>query len=221
MSSTTTIEAQYAYDPFGQVTKINGSSAADFLFTSYYFQARASLSLSEYRGYSSTLARFISRDIIQETSGANLFQYVNSDPINQIDPDGRMAVVVAPVIIIVAGGAVAIYIGGKWIQEHGHEIGPAFTDLWDAMGRSMGPRFGPRTGTGEGTPLSPKCKKVEEKCIDDCGKELPTHCPQGWPFRRCVDECKARAGCPSLGGDWYKTGFWNRTFTRWIPNGRR
>ena len=145
---------------------------------------------------------------------------MNSDPFNEIDPDGRLATVAVPVIIIVAGGADAIYIGGRWIQEHGHEIGPAFSELWDAMGRSLGPNFGPRTGTGDLSPLSPKCKKARKGCHDDCGKELPTSCPQGMPYRRCVDECMARSGCPSIGGDWYNNGFWNRTFTRWISNRR-
>ena len=82
------IQAEYSLDPFGRVAKISESVASDFGFTGYYCHARSGLNQATYRSYSSSLARFISRDPIGETGGINLFAYVGNNPISKSDMKG-------------------------------------------------------------------------------------------------------------------------------------
>ena len=43
VTGTTTIESQYGYSPYGEVTKISGSQDSDFQYADYYKQSRAGL----------------------------------------------------------------------------------------------------------------------------------------------------------------------------------
>jgi RHS repeat-associated protein len=82
------VQAQYGYDPFGQVTKIAETVPADFGFGGYYAHARSGLSLTRTRAYESTNGRWISRDPIEERGGMNLFAYVNNEPTQITDAAG-------------------------------------------------------------------------------------------------------------------------------------
>jgi len=86
--SSGVIQAQYNYDPYGQVTKLQGSQDADFQYAGYYLHARSGLNLTLYRAYNSGLGRWISRDPIEEVGGINLYAYVGNNPTNIIDPTG-------------------------------------------------------------------------------------------------------------------------------------
>lgn len=86
--SSGVIQAQYSYDPYGQVTKLQGSLASDFQYAGYFFHAPSGLNLTLNRAYSSALGRFINRDPIEEDGGVNLYDYVNNDPIGASDPSG-------------------------------------------------------------------------------------------------------------------------------------
>jgi RHS repeat-associated protein len=86
--SSGNIQAQYSYDSFGRVTQLQGSLASDFQYAGYYFHAPSLLSLAVHRFYGSAFGRFISRDIIGERGGLNLYAYVLNDPIRRIDPFG-------------------------------------------------------------------------------------------------------------------------------------
>ncbi len=88
VSGTTTIEAQYAYDPYGIATKLQGSQDADFQYGGYYMHAPSGLNLPVYRAYSSSLGRFINRDPIEEDGGVNLYAYVAGNPVSFTDPFG-------------------------------------------------------------------------------------------------------------------------------------
>ncbi len=90
VSGTTTIEAQYAYDPYGIVTKLQGSQDADFQYAGYYMHAPSGLNLPVYRAYSSSLGRFINRDPIGENGGINLYGYVENNPISNVDLMGTV-----------------------------------------------------------------------------------------------------------------------------------
>jgi hypothetical protein len=52
--------------------------------------SRSGLNLTETRAYSANLARFISRDPIEEVGGVNLYGYIENDPINDSDPSGML-----------------------------------------------------------------------------------------------------------------------------------
>jgi len=101
-NSSGTIEAQYAYDPFGQVTKISEAVPSDFGYAGYYLHARSGLNLTRTRAYSSSLARFINRDLVGEHGGINLYAYVENNPIRYSDPSGRQFYL-PPVTPITAG----------------------------------------------------------------------------------------------------------------------
>ncbi len=85
VSGTTTIEAQYGYDPYGIATKLQGSQDADFQYAGYYMHAPSGLNLPVFRAYSSILGRFINRDPIGENGGVNLYGYLGNNPLNRRD----------------------------------------------------------------------------------------------------------------------------------------
>ncbi len=82
------IQAQYAFDPFGQVTKSFENVSADFGYTAYYLHSRNGLNLTLSRAYSATFGRWINRDRIEENGGTNMYAYVVNDPIVMRDPSG-------------------------------------------------------------------------------------------------------------------------------------
>ncbi|MEW6735316.1 MAG: RHS repeat-associated core domain-containing protein [Acidobacteriota bacterium] len=86
--SSQTIRAQYSYDPFGRITKLNGDKDADFRYTGHYYHVTSVLQLTRYRAYDANLGRWISRDPIKEGDGLNLYAYVHNTPINSDDPYG-------------------------------------------------------------------------------------------------------------------------------------
>jgi len=109
VSGTTTIEAQYGYDPYGIATKLQGSQEADFQYAGYYMHAPSGLNLPVFRAYSSSLGRFINRDPIGEKGGVNLYGYVYNNPVRGTDPLGLQAVIQAvPVVVVVVAGAIII-----------------------------------------------------------------------------------------------------------------
>lgn len=82
------LQAQYSYDPYGQVTKISESVASDFQYGEYYLHARSGLNLTKMRSYSSSQGRFISRDPIEDYRSANSEAYVFNNPAMYTDPSG-------------------------------------------------------------------------------------------------------------------------------------
>lgn len=87
-NSSGVIQSQYDYDPYGQVTKLQGSLASDFQYAGYYYHAPSGLNLTVYRAYSASLSRWINRDPIEERGGLNLYAYVGNEPIGETDPAG-------------------------------------------------------------------------------------------------------------------------------------
>ncbi len=86
------VQAQYAFDPFGRVSKISEVVAADFGYAGYYLHSRSGLNLTRTRAYNSALGRFTTRDPIEENGGVNLFAYVSNAPIRQNDPSGHQCI---------------------------------------------------------------------------------------------------------------------------------
>ncbi len=82
------IQAQYVFDPFGQVTKISEIVASDFGYAEYYLHSRSGLNLTRTRTYSSAQGRFITRDPIGEAGGLDLYDYVHNSPTSYTDPQG-------------------------------------------------------------------------------------------------------------------------------------
>lgn len=79
------VQARYEFDPYGRRTKVSGSLDAKFAFTGHASHEPSGLNLAPYRGYDPDIARWISRDPIEEIGGVNLYAYVQNDPLNWID----------------------------------------------------------------------------------------------------------------------------------------
>jgi RHS repeat-associated protein len=88
INSGGTIQARYEYDPYGRLTKISGSSEADFGYTGHYYQQKSGLHLTLFRAYDADIARWTSRDPLGEFAGVNQYPYGRNNPINLVDPDG-------------------------------------------------------------------------------------------------------------------------------------
>jgi RHS repeat-associated protein len=82
--------ARYDYDPYGKRTVLPSKVQVDFGFSGHYHHTPSGLSLTLYRAYNPELGRWISRDPIGEKAGVNLYQDVQNDPINRVDPLGLM-----------------------------------------------------------------------------------------------------------------------------------
>jgi RHS repeat-associated protein len=82
-------QTTYTYEPFGKTT-VSGTSTNSFKYTGrendtdglYYYRARY---------YGSGGGRFLQEDPIGISGGLNLYNYVNSNPVNAIDPTGQIA----------------------------------------------------------------------------------------------------------------------------------
>ncbi len=206
-NSSGVIQAQYAYGPWGETTKIQGSADADRQFTGLYAHARSGLLLSQTRAYNPALGRWISRDPIAEAGGVNLYAYQPNNPISFVDPDGTNTVAVAGV----AFGPFGVVAGGAWL------LGQAVADIpnaarrihenWEILMRAPDqkrPRnFKDNRSNGLPTPggIGPKLP-TGEKGGPDCKPPAPNTHPeiiglgdcQDWCEKNClpghVEECK-------------------------------
>ncbi|MEM5816409.1 MAG: RHS repeat-associated core domain-containing protein [Desulfitobacterium hafniense] len=89
--------ADYSYDPWGIVT-VGGSSAVKdqpIRYASYAQDAETNLYYLQARYYDPDNARFVSRDphggTLTNPLSQNAYAYGNGDPVNNVDPDGRLA----------------------------------------------------------------------------------------------------------------------------------
>lgn len=81
--------ALYTYGPWGEQTALAGSvQDSVFGYAGYFVHQPSGLNLTWYRAYDPNLARWISRDPIEEDGGVNLYAFVANSPVNLTDPDG-------------------------------------------------------------------------------------------------------------------------------------
>jgi RHS repeat-associated protein len=88
VNSTGSLQARYDYDPYGRRTLISGTDVVDFGFSGHYYHLPSKLHLAPFRAYDADSAKWLSRDLIDESGGFNLYDYVANTPIAFTDPEG-------------------------------------------------------------------------------------------------------------------------------------
>jgi len=131
------VVAEYTYEAFGTLIASTGATTNAYGFTGeQQFGEADNLVFLRARYYDSRIGRFISRDPIGYRGGINLYVYCDNNPINLIDPYGKMGVV---------GSIISIPPGvSKWLKGvqlfacsgclgclAGTEIGCIGTPNWD------------------------------------------------------------------------------------------
>jgi RHS repeat-associated protein len=87
------VRARYSYDPYGRQTMTSGNMTSDFGFAGMFWSPEANLALIHYRAYDPTLARWLSRDPLNQAElgqGPNLYAYVHNNPVNHFDSIGLL-----------------------------------------------------------------------------------------------------------------------------------
>jgi RHS repeat-associated protein len=88
IDSTGLIKSRYDYDSYGRRATISETVVADIGYAGMYAHRPSGLLLTPYRQYSADLGRWLSRDLLQESAGLNLYAYVANNPVNAYDPFG-------------------------------------------------------------------------------------------------------------------------------------
>ena len=85
-----TLVASYSYDAFGNTIQKSGVKADELKmrFSTKYSDDETGLYYFGYRFYSPRIARWLTRDPIEEAGGLNLYAYCGNDSMNNVDPYG-------------------------------------------------------------------------------------------------------------------------------------
>ncbi len=78
------------YLPFGEELSITGTIMNNLGFPGQYYDSETGLHYNYYRDYKPELGRYIEADPIGLNGGINLYSYVDSNPVNYIDPTGEI-----------------------------------------------------------------------------------------------------------------------------------
>ncbi|WP_425485749.1 RHS repeat-associated core domain-containing protein [Limisphaera ngatamarikiensis] len=92
-ASTSTETARYEYGPFGEPLRLTGAAAGwnPFRFSTKRTEDATGLVLYEYRAYSPTLGRWLSRDPIEEKTGVGAYHWIANVGPGAVDIDGRFS----------------------------------------------------------------------------------------------------------------------------------
>ena len=89
------LQAEYVYSPWGEIISAEGDLAEvnPLRYRGYYYDSETGFYYLQSRYYDPENHRFINADSFASTGqgivGTNMFAYVNSDPVNCIDADGK------------------------------------------------------------------------------------------------------------------------------------
>ncbi|WP_240746429.1 RHS repeat-associated core domain-containing protein [Trichloromonas acetexigens] len=93
------IVQRITYDAFGLPTATDPSFANSYAFTAREWDKELGLYYYRARYYDPMEGRFVSKDPIGFAGGINVYAYVENNPVNLVDPDGRFAIL--PVLAII------------------------------------------------------------------------------------------------------------------------
>jgi len=82
------LATRYNYDPYGQKSVVQENVQTTFDFAGDFIHQKSGLYLTWFRPFDSITGRWLSRDPLGETTGVNLYSYVDNSPLRYIDPYG-------------------------------------------------------------------------------------------------------------------------------------
>jgi RHS repeat-associated protein len=83
--------ASLDYEPYGFPTQSSGQVPPDFRYAGLFYHQQSGLYLATYRVYEPRIGRWLSRDPLGEGFAHNLYEYVDGNPVNDIDPGGLIS----------------------------------------------------------------------------------------------------------------------------------
>lgn len=101
-NSAGTIQAAYAFDPFGRKILAVESVASDYQYAGMFVHQRSAFNITLFRAYSPNLSTWLSRDPASK-NGGRAFNYADNNPISLTDSLGLESM---------AGGYAGSYAGG-------------------------------------------------------------------------------------------------------------
>lgn len=123
-TATGVVAQRMDYDEFGNVTNDTNPGFQPFGFAGGIYDQHTKLTRFGARDYDAHTGRWTAKDPIRFNGGdANLYGYAFNDPVNWIDPDGRLGIVaVIPVVVglgVLAYNAVNL---GESSQQHYQDV---------------------------------------------------------------------------------------------------
>jgi len=187
------VAAVYQYDPFGVPRGPANTLSQPMQFSTKPYDDKTGLSYYGYRFYAPALSRWMTRDPIGERGGINLYGFVDNNPINYVDPDGRVIVIAAiPVAYYYLWGGVGLSVATIALLNS-----PPAQQMYTDIGNTLGPLFEPLFSE----PLYPdnpdnardkfkrKGRKGARQCKDDGSIWEKDHSGHGGPqWKRWPDE---------------------------------
>ena len=187
------IRTAYDYAPFGAVSESDNGVAQPFQWSSEFYDSELDLVYYNYRHYSPSLGRFLSRDPIEEQGGRNLYAFVKNSPV--FIEDGIGLVEIGPF-------ECNIQVIGKCQLKVGIEYSAPGIVLYDSANNECGkltvtegamtidlPLVSIHVSCSVGIDIS-KEKECRRTCIKKCGKGagiLKSKCRT-----RCMQRCLRR-----------------------------
>lgn len=90
-ATTGSLISSIDYSPYGAPVQTNGSFSPAYQYAKLFTHPQSALLLSTTRAYDSIHPHWLSRDLIKERGGWNLYAYVNAQPITYTDQLGRIS----------------------------------------------------------------------------------------------------------------------------------
>jgi len=129
--------ASYTYDVFGAIRSMTGSPTNDFTFAGEQVDEETGLIYLRARYYDPATGRFTTRDPFpgeeDNPQSLNRYVYAENNPINRIDPSGKLAFLAVVGINAGIGAAIGGFFGGlEYYVQHGGRI-----DSWGDFGKAV------------------------------------------------------------------------------------